>query len=68
MADVFEGFVPSRTIRDDYYEVTPLGTGLQGRRGGRVFRLGDRLAVRVEEVRRLEGKVELRLANASARS
>ena len=33
--DVFEGFVPSRTIRDDYYELTPLGTGLQGRRGGR---------------------------------
>ena len=63
-ADVFEGFVPSRTIRDDYYELTPLGTGLQGRRGGRVFRLGDAVAVRVEGVRRMEGKVELRLASS----
>ncbi len=66
--DVFEGFVPSRTIRDDYYELTPLGTGLQGRRGGRVFRLGDSLGVRVEEIRRMEGKVELRLADGTARS
>jgi ribonuclease R len=60
--DVFEGYVPVRTLRDDYYELSELGTSLQGRRGGKRFRLGDVLSVRVEEVRRAEGKIELRLA------
>ena len=59
---VYEGYVPSRPLRGDYYELNPLGTGLQGRRGGRAFRLGDPLAVRVEGIRRMEGKVELSLA------
>jgi ribonuclease R len=60
--DVFEGYVPVRTLRDDYYELSELGTSLQGRRSGKRFRLGDTLSVRVEDVRRAEGKIELRLA------
>ena len=49
---------PRRLLRADAARHRP-----QGRRGGRVFRLGDPLTVRVEEVRRMEGKVELRLAS-----
>jgi len=46
----------------DYYELNPLGTRLVGRRGGRSYRLGDPIEVRVEEIHRAEGKVELSLA------
>ncbi len=60
--EVFEGFLPARRLPGDYFELTPLGTALRGRRGGRTFRLGDPIEVRVEEIRRAEGKVELSLA------
>ena len=36
-----------------------LGTALVGRRTSRTFRLGDPIEVRVAEIRRHEGKVEL---------
>ena len=62
--DVFEGFLPSRTLADDRYEPTPLGTALVGRRSGHRFRIGDRIPVRVTGIRRAEGKVELALAGA----
>jgi ribonuclease R len=57
--EVFEGFLPARRLRGDYYELNDLGTALVGRRGGRRYRLGDELDVRVEEIRRPEGKIEL---------
>ena len=60
--EVFEGFLPSRTLADDRYEATPLGTALVGRRSGHRFRIGDRIAVSVTGIRRAEGKVELALA------
>lgn len=62
-ADVFEGYLPARRLLGDYFELNPLGTRLVGRRGGRSYRLGDLIEVRVEEVRRAEGKVELSLAD-----
>ena len=57
--DVFEGFVPARRLAGDYFELNALATALVGRRGGQRYRLGDPLEVRVEEIRRTEGKVEL---------
>jgi len=60
--EVFEGYLPVRRLPGDYFEISPLGTALRGRRGGRTFRLGDPIKVRVEELRRAEGKVELSLA------
>jgi ribonuclease R len=57
--EVFEGLVPARRLPGDYFELNALGTALAGRRGGRAYRLGDRVAVRVEEIRRNEGKIEL---------
>jgi ribonuclease R len=56
---VFEGYVPARRLLGDYFELNELGTALVGRRAGRTYRLGDALKVRVQEIRRNEGKVEL---------
>jgi ribonuclease R len=56
---VFEGYVPARRLPGDYFELDPLGTALVGRRSGHVYRLGDGITVRVERIRRHEGKVEL---------
>ena len=60
--DVFEGFLPARRLPGDYFELNPLATALVGRRAGGTFRLGDPIEVRVEEIRRSEGKVSLALA------
>jgi ribonuclease R len=57
--DVFEGFLPARRLHGDYYELNDLGTALVGRRGGRRYRLGDEVEVKVEDIRRAEGKIEL---------
>jgi ribonuclease R len=62
--DVFEGYVPARRLPGDYFELNELATALVGRRGGRTYRLGDPVEVRVVDIRRSEGKVELELANA----
>jgi ribonuclease R len=60
--EVFEGFLPVRRLAEDYFELDSLGTALVGRSTGRRYRLGDAVQVRVEEIRRAEGKVELRAA------
>ena len=57
--EVFEGYLPARRLHGDYYELNDLGTALVGRRGGRRYRLGDEIDVKVEDIRRSEGKVEL---------
>ncbi len=66
--DVYEGFLPARRLPGDYFELNPLGTTLVGRRGGRTFRLGDPIAVRVETIKRGEGKVDLTLAGPGSPS
>jgi ribonuclease R len=58
-AEVFEGFVPARRLPGDYFELNDLGTALSGRRSGRTYRLGDPIEVRVQEIRRNDGKVEV---------
>ena len=57
--DVFEGFLPARRLAEDYFELDPLATALVGRSTGTRYRLGDGVLVRVEEIRKFEGKVEL---------
>jgi ribonuclease R len=57
--DVFEGYLPARRLPGDYFELTPLGTALAGRRGGATYRLGDPIMVRVVKIERTEGKIEL---------
>jgi ribonuclease R len=65
--DVFEGFLPARRLPGDYFELNPLATALVGRRGGGTFRLGDPIEVRIEQIRRNEGKVEVACAGEPSR-
>jgi ribonuclease R len=60
--EVFEGFLPARRLHGEFYELNDLGTALAGRTTGRTYRLGDAVDVRVEQIARNEGKVELALA------
>ena len=65
--EVYEGFLPVRRLADDYFELDRMGVALVGRSTGRSLRLGDGIGVRVEEIRRAEGKVELAPAGSSSR-
>jgi ribonuclease R len=58
--DVFEGYLPVRKL-PGYFELNELGTALVARRGGRRYRLGDPVEVRVSDVDRPAGKIELAL-------
>ncbi|MDX6543935.1 MAG: ribonuclease, partial [Gaiellaceae bacterium] len=60
--DVFEGYLPARRLPGDYFELNDTGTAMVGRRGKGVYRLGDPIEVRVQEIRKSEGKVEVGLA------
>ena len=58
--EVFEGYLPVRKL-PGYFELNALGTGLVARRGGRTYRLGDPIDVRVSDIDRPAGKIELAL-------
>jgi ribonuclease R len=60
--EVFEGYVPARRLPGDYFQLNEHGTALVGRRSGKPYRLGDEIEVRVDDIRRSEGKVELALS------
>jgi ribonuclease R len=54
LVDLFiEGFVPVNEIADDYYQLDTGIRALIGRRSGRRFRLGDRIAVQLSRVDKL---------------
>ena len=61
--EVFEGYLPARRLGGDFFEHNAFSTAMSGRRSGRTYRLGDRIGVRVQEIRRSEGKVEVSLAD-----
>lgn len=54
-----EGLVHVSSLRDDYYGYEEAGHRLVGRRSGRVFRLGDTIAVKVKGIE--EEHMEVRL-------
>jgi len=60
--DVFEGYLPARRLPGDYFELNDTGTAMIGRRGRSTYSLGDPIEVRVQEIRKAEGKVEVGLA------
>jgi ribonuclease R len=62
--EVFEGFLSSRRLGGERFEVSEHETALVGEATGRRFRLGDAVAVKVERVDRLRGKVDLVAAPA----
>jgi ribonuclease R len=64
--EVFEGFLPARRLHGDYYELNELGTALVGRRGGRRYRLGDEIEVKVADIRKSEGKIEVAISGSES--
>jgi ribonuclease R len=58
--DVFEGYLPVRKL-PGYFELDDLGTALVARRGGGRYRVGDAIEVRVADVDRPAGKIEVEL-------
>ena len=63
LADVYEGFVPARTIGDERFELNETETALVGRESGTTLRLGDPISVRVTGVEAPRGRVDLELVN-----
>jgi ribonuclease R len=58
--EVFEGYLPVRKL-PGYFELNDLGTALVARRGGRRYRLGDPIEVKVSNIDRAAGKIEISL-------
>ncbi|MFL5780022.1 MAG: ribonuclease R family protein [Thermoleophilaceae bacterium] len=58
----FEGFLPVRRMRGDWYSLNEAETALVGEGGGRAFRLGDPLRVTVGRVEAPRGRADLELA------
>jgi ribonuclease R len=55
----YEGLLPVRRLRDDWWELNELGTMLVGTRTGRRIRLGDPAQVRVGTIDPPRGRVDL---------
>ena len=51
LGDVYEGFVPARTMGGERFELNETETALVGRESGATLRLGDPISVRVERGR-----------------
>jgi ribonuclease R len=62
LGDVYEGFVPARTIGDERFELNETETALVGRESGDTLRLGDPISVRVTGVEAARGRADLELA------
>jgi ribonuclease R len=58
-AGSYEGFVPVRRMRGDWWELNQEQTMLVGSRSGRTLRLGDEMSVRVNSVDAPRGRVDL---------
>jgi len=63
----FEGMLPVRRLRGDWWELNEQETMLRGSRSGRVIRLGDRLKVEVGTIDAPRGRVDLHPVAGSER-
>jgi ribonuclease R len=63
----FEGMLPVRRLRGDWWELNEQETMLRGARSGRVIRLGDRLEVEVGTIDAPRGRVDLHPVAGSER-
>jgi ribonuclease R len=57
--DGYEGLLPVRRLRGDWWELNEEGTILHGSRSGRTIRLGDGVTVQVDRVETARGRVDL---------
>jgi ribonuclease R len=55
----FEGFLPARTLRGEWWDLNEQGTALVGERTGKTVRLGDPVSVAVRRVEAPRGRVDL---------
>ncbi len=55
----YEGLLPVRRMRGDWWELNEQGTILHGTRTGAAIRLGDAVQVKVERVETARGRVDL---------
>lgn len=53
-----EGLIHVTSLRNDYYHFDPAGQHLRGERGGKIYRLGERIQVRVIRVDLDERKID----------
>ena len=58
--------VPFETLKDDYYMVNPSGTKAEGRRTGRVLRLGDAASVIIAQVDTRLRRIEFSIVSGGA--
>jgi len=63
-----EGLIHVSALGSDYFHFDPIGHRLTGERSGAVFRLADRVRVRVQRVDLDERKIDLELVDAGKRS
>jgi len=62
LGDVYEGFVPARTLKDERFELNETESALVGRKTGREVRFGDELIVKVTGVEAARGRTDLEAA------
>ncbi|HJZ60792.1 MAG TPA: RNB domain-containing ribonuclease [Miltoncostaeaceae bacterium] len=62
----YDGYLPARRIGEDWWRPDPLGVALVADGSGRRIAIGDPVAVRVVDVDRLRGRVDLEPADAPA--
>jgi ribonuclease R len=55
----YEGMLPVRRLRDDWWELNDAGTALVGTRGGGALRLGDAISVSIGGIDAPRGRVDL---------
>jgi ribonuclease R len=55
----YQGMLPVRKLRGDWWELNEEGTMLRAQESGRAIRLGDRIQVRVERVEAARGRTDL---------
>jgi ribonuclease R len=58
-APMFEGMLPVRQLRGEWWELNELQTVLVGTRSGRAIRLGDAVRVQVGSIDAPRGRVDL---------
>ena len=57
--DGFEGMLPVRKLRGEWWELNEEGTMLHGERSGTTIRVGDPVRVQVDRVETARGRVDL---------
>jgi ribonuclease R len=63
--DGFEGFLPARRLKGDWWELNEVGTILTGEDSGRSIRIGDTIPVLIRRIDKPRGRVELDAAPPS---